>query len=222
MQLSIRKKDLALLGYWVAAAVAGRLITTSAEIGLERFTLGAVFFILLSAAVRATTQWLALQDEFELRGQWFLATLVGFALNGILIYYLETPILNGIGRLNPQSIGVAILAFAGIQAAQGAFVGFFQWLVLRLEAVYAGWWIGIMALANALSTTAFILLSLTGWQPQNEFIVPVLITLINALISGAGLVQLLSWRWDNEDGLDEDWDEEEVEAMPMKSETTSE
>jgi hypothetical protein len=211
MRLSIRKTDLILFAYWVAAAIAGRLIYTTAEIGLDGIVTSAIAFAAISAVLRAGTQWLALQDEFPYRGQWFAATFIGILLNGIAINQLDDVLLGLIERINPQSLFAAILVFASIQAAQGAFMGFFQWLVLRLEAVRAGWWVAIMALANGLSTAAFIGLNVSGFASSNAYIVPALVTVVNAVVSGIGLVWLLNERWEDEDG-------EPGEDQPLETE----
>lgn len=202
--LSIKKSDFKVFGLWLLAAIAGRMLFQGLQgiIGepLQSAVATGALFAILSGLTRAIAQAGALYKQIEDVKQWALLTLTGVALNGILIVFAQDWIIEGARLLNPEQVWGFYAFFAIVQALQGAIIGFFQWLVFRLEVERAGWWIFFVALGNAIGV-----LTLIG---VNQYISSVsvdfaqfLSVVVNALITGSGLVWLLRnpRLWDEED-----------------------
>ena len=77
-------------------------------------------------------QWVILQHHIRRSGHWILASVVGWTI-GWLLVFIGVP--SGFGLL------------AGL--VLGAAVGIAQWLLLRREVHWAGWWIIVSTLAWA-------------------------------------------------------------------------
>jgi hypothetical protein len=141
-----------------------------------------VFFLLTMAldngllgAVLGWAQWLVLKRERQGLGRWVLATAVGFALGGLLMYAN----LPGLEALGPAK---AVLQF-------GLLPAIFQWLALRGHVYQAGWWILFTLLGWPLAFLLIRLAYLTGWYVEPFDLVSAL--LVPAAVAGAGMVWLL-------------------------------
>lgn len=116
--------DWALLTYWLLATTSGWLLG----------------WLLLPAAALVTAgagagvmQWLVLYRRIPRAWRWVLATAVGW-LAGVAIMIAVVP--PGLGTVSGAVLGTA--------------TGTAQWLLLRRQVNWAGWWIPVSAMAWAL------------------------------------------------------------------------
>ena len=75
-------------------------------------------------------QWFLLQRRFKKAWQWILATAAGWTVGSAIVY---AAIPQGMDFLSGLLIGLSI--------------GLAQWLILRREVQWAGWWIVINVIA---------------------------------------------------------------------------
>lgn len=113
--------DWALWFYWIMATTLGWI--------LGRFLLPNLSFVTIGIAL-GILQWFLLQRRFRNAWRWILATALGWTLGASLIL-LAIP--DGMDFL------------AGL--VTGMTTGTAQWLVLRREVHWAGWWIVINIVA---------------------------------------------------------------------------
>ena len=121
--------DWALWFYWLMATSLGWV--------LGRFVLPNLAFVTIGLGL-GILQWLVLQKRFKNAWQWILVTTLGWTLGSVIVMSL---IPDGMDFLAGLTIGIT--------------TGTAQWLVLRNELHWAGWWIVINIVAW---TTGFALL----------------------------------------------------------------
>jgi len=136
--------------------------------------IGVGFFISLSLTL-ATAQWLLLRKTLPNANSWFVATVGGLLIGGLLGILVITLFSN----FNPDPIWgmVALLLPIGIV------VGFAQWLVLR-QILTNAFWIVVIDVTAACS---LLLAGRSFTNPVELLIVP----LLPGLITGLGLWLLL-------------------------------
>ena len=112
--------DWALWFYWIMATTLGWLI-------------GNVFFkgipVIFSGVLIAVLQWSVLFKRIQKAWRWIVLSSVGW-IGGYILFVIFIPTMNLL-------VGPVI----------GGVVGVMQWLVLRKEVDWAGWWIVISILA---------------------------------------------------------------------------
>lgn len=151
--------DWALLTYWLLATTSGWLLGWLLLPAIALVTAG------VGAAIM---QWLVLYRRIPRAWQWVLNTAVGW-LAGVAVMIAAIP------------PGLSILSGAVLGTATGTA----QWLILRRQVYWAGWWIPVSALAWALSVSL---------APSPELISLrriVLSGIMPALITGTVLALLL-------------------------------
>jgi len=113
--------DWALWFYWIMATTIGWLA-------------GALFFsgipVIISGAAISALQWAVLQKRIHKASRWATYSFTGWTIGYFLFVLLSA------GNL-PLPGGILL----------GAVVGFSQWLLLRKEFNWAGWWILISIIA---------------------------------------------------------------------------
>ena len=118
---SIDTMDWALWFYWIIATTMGWLI-------------GEIFFIgipvIMSGAAISALQWATLHQRIHKAWRWAIYSLAGW-ITGYILFVILSAIIRG------------ILAGPLI----GLIVGIAQWIMLRKEVNWAGWWIIISTLA---------------------------------------------------------------------------
>ena len=113
--------DWALWFYWIMATTLGWLA-------------GVLFFsgipLVISGAAIAAFQWSVLYKRIKKAWRWLVFSSLAW-ITGYILFIL----------LIPQQMGLLIGPFLG------AVLGIVQWLILRREVEWAGWWIPISILA---------------------------------------------------------------------------
>ena len=105
------------------------LMATSIAWVLGRFLLPNLAIIVIGLAL-GILQWLILQRRFQNIWWWIMATALGWMLGSVFIIV---------------AVPVGMDFAAG--AILGATTGFAQWLILRREVYWSGWWIAINIVA---------------------------------------------------------------------------
>lgn len=106
---------------WIIATTLGWILAVAIFSGIPYIAAGFTLGIL---------QWLVLQHRIRQAWRWILASAIGWAIGGSIGYF--------IAPLDPGILtGLVIGAAAGIA----------QWLILRQENFWAGWWIPISLIA---------------------------------------------------------------------------
>ena len=143
--------DWALWFQWIMATTLGWVV--------GRFLLPNLAFVVIGIAL-GVLQWLILQQRIRESRWWIIATTLGWTFGSVLV-------LVALPAASDFTAGVVI----------GAATGFAQWLILREEVHWAGWWIviNIVAWTTGLALLPGVLL--TGVMP--------------AVITGIALVLLL-------------------------------
>lgn len=113
--------DWALWFYWIIATTIGWLIGNIFFMGIP---------VIMSGAAISALQWAILHQRIHKAWRWVIYSLAGWII-GYILYLIISAGTRGI--------------FAG--AMIGLTVGIAQWLLLRKEVHWAGWWIIISALA---------------------------------------------------------------------------
>lgn len=129
---------------WIMATTMGWL--------LGRFLLPNLASVIIGLAM-GILQWLILQGRIHNAWRWIIATLIGWTVGSMLILYLVAD-------------GTEFLAGVIL----GCTVGIAQWLVLRDEFKWMGWWIPInvvawttgMALLPGIFSTGAMIGAITG------------------------------------------------------------
>jgi hypothetical protein len=111
--------DWALWFFWIMATTWGWIF--------GGFLFGGILLLASGVAI-GILQWLVLKQRIRRDWQWIVATAIGWTA-GVLIDFVLPPELD---------------FFSGFLL--GATTGMAQWLVLRREVHWAGWWIPISAL----------------------------------------------------------------------------
>ena len=136
--------DWALWFQWIMATTLGWV--------LGRFLLPNLAFVVIGIAL-GVLQWFVLQEHIQKSWQWIIATIVGWTLGSTLVLLLVAD-------------GAEFLAGVIL----GCTVGTAQWLVLRREVHWNGWWLIInvvawttgMALLPGLLSTGAMVGAITG------------------------------------------------------------
>lgn len=105
------------------------LMATALGWVLGRFLLPNLAFVIIGVAL-GIFQWIILQQRLRDAWQWILATILGWTFGSILIMFFMPNVMDFIA-------GVVI----------GITTGTAQWLILRREFYWAGWWIVINVVA---------------------------------------------------------------------------
>ena len=122
--------------WWVLASTIGFPVGAAAAFIVSFNVPGAVGGA-VGGAVVGILQWLVLRQQLSRTGWWVLASTVGIAVFGDVVWYSSTTVewvITG-GALSftvAMSVGFAV---------GGAVVGILQWLVLRQHLSRAGWWV---------------------------------------------------------------------------------
>lgn len=135
---------------------------------LGRILFPGIYLVAAGVGV-AALQWLVLRPQLTRAGRWLVYTTAGWAIGALLAVVL--------GQIEGGSVAGLLL---------GATTGFAQWLVLRREKRWAGWWIPISAMgwstglsmalapllagvpAGALTGLALVLLPAKAADPDNR------------------------------------------------------
>jgi hypothetical protein len=105
------------------------LMATSLGWVLGRFLLPNLAFVIIGVAL-GVLQWITLQQRLRHAWRWIVATAVGWSLGSGIILFFMPNVMDFIA-------GVVI----------GITTGTAQWLILRREFYWAGWWIVINVVA---------------------------------------------------------------------------
>ena len=151
-KLKVISFDWSLWFLWIMATTLGWL--------LGRFLLPNLAFVIIGIAL-GVLQWLVLQQRINNAWRWIIATALGW----------------GFGATFLLTIAPGINEFlAG--ALMGITTGTAQWLILRQEVYWAGWWIAI---------------SVVGWTTGMALLPGVMLTGVMAgAVTGIALMLLLS------------------------------
>ncbi len=127
--------DWGFLFQWMVATTMGWI--------LGRILMPALALVLTGLCI-AVLQWLILQSRISRDVQWLVLSIAGWSAGGLFVLLV---------------VPVELEIFTG--PALGAASGFAQWLVLRREVHWAGWWLVIVPLAwtTGLSVLPGILLT---------------------------------------------------------------
>ncbi len=106
---------------WIIATAFGWIVAVILFSGIPTIAAGFTLGLL---------QWLVLQYRIRQAWRWILASAIGWAVGGSISYLL---VLTDQGILAGLFIGGA--------------TGIAQWLILRREVLWAGWWIPISMIA---------------------------------------------------------------------------
>jgi hypothetical protein len=106
---------------WIMATSVGWVLGRLLLPNLALVTVGIAIGIL---------QWFLLQRRFKKAWQWILATAAGWTVGSAIVY---AAIPQGMDFLSGLLIGLSI--------------GLAQWLILRREVQWAGWWIAVNIIA---------------------------------------------------------------------------
>jgi len=106
---------------WIIATTMGWILAVAIFSGIPYIAAGFTLGVL---------QWLVLQHRIRHAVRWILASAMGSTLGGIFGYF--------IAPLNLPSLSGLVV---------GLTVGIAQWLILRQEILWAGWWIPISVIA---------------------------------------------------------------------------
>lgn len=120
---SILTFDWALLTYWMLATTSGWLLG---------WLLLPVVALVTAGIGAGVMQWLVLYRRIPRAWRWILITAVGW-LGGLAIMIAAVP--PGLGALSGTVLGTT--------------TGIMQWILLRRQVRWAGWWIAVSALAWA-------------------------------------------------------------------------
>lgn len=112
------------------------LIATSAGLFVGWLLLPAIALVAGGVGV-AILQWLVLYQRIRMAWQWVLVSVAGW-LAGLAILFVVVP--PGFGLLSGAVLGVA--------------TGTAQWLLLRRQVHWSGWWIAVSAIAWAIGLAA--------------------------------------------------------------------
>jgi len=130
--------DWALWFYWIIATTSGWLIGSTLFRGIP---------IVISGVLIAAMQWAVLYKRIDKSWQWFILSSFTWIISLILL----------------------VLFFPGAENLYGPFLGFAlgltQWLILRRELEWTGWWIVISALGWTTGLTLMPGLFTTGALP---------------------------------------------------------
>jgi hypothetical protein len=107
--------DWAFLLFWMVATSLGWVVGSFFSTGLPLFAVGAAI---------GAFQWLVLQGRIARAWRWLLATTLGWVAGALLAFYT---VPTGLEAMNGVVVGLA--------------AGLAQWLMLRGEVRWAGWWI---------------------------------------------------------------------------------
>ncbi len=113
--------DWALWFYWIMATTLGWLVGVFLFNGIP---------LVISGVAVAAFQWSVLYKRLHRAWRWLVFSSLAWIVGYILLILLV-----------PQQMGILGGAF------MGAFLGVAQWLILRSELEFAGWWIPISILA---------------------------------------------------------------------------
>ena len=105
------------------------LMATSLGWVLGRFLLPNLAFVIIGVAL-GVLQWITLQQRLRHAWRWIVATAVGWSLGSGIILFFMPNVMDFIA-------GVVI----------GITTGTAQWMILRREIHWAGWWIVINVVA---------------------------------------------------------------------------
>jgi hypothetical protein len=143
--------DWAILFQWMMATTLGWLLANILFAGLA---------VAAGGIAVGVFQWLVLQRRLNHAARWVLATAAGWSLGwgiGFFTIPAELPILSSL--------------------ITGALTGGAQWLLLRSEVRWSGWWIAISAM---------------GWTAGLSILPGMLLTgTVAGLVTGFALAQLL-------------------------------
>lgn len=143
--------DWALLFLWILATALGWFLGGVLLSGIG---------LIPSGAAIAFLQWLVLKQYISKPWRWIVASIIGWSLGwviSLILYSLGLDLLSGL--------------------AVGGITGIAQWLILRNEVRWSGWWIAVSAVAWAVGLTLLPGVMLSGTMA--------------GLITGIGLELLL-------------------------------
>ena len=139
--------DWALWFYWLMATTWGWLVGALLFPGLGRVTVG--LFV-------GVFQWLIMMRRISRAWRWIVASTIGWVAGWAIDFYIISTEFN---------------FFSGMVI--GAGIGFAQWIVLRREIQWGGWW---------------IVVSIVGWSTGLTLLPGMLLTgMMAGLITGTGL-----------------------------------
>jgi len=126
MRLQMKKNrtetmDWALWFYWIIATTMGWLIGNIFFVGIP---------VIMSGAAISALQWATLHQRIHKAWRWAVYSLAGW-IGGYILYLILSTTIQG-------TLAGPLVGFA---------VGIAQWLLLRKEVNWAGWWIIVNALA---------------------------------------------------------------------------
>lgn len=149
--------DWALVFYWMTTTTAGWLFG---------WLLWPALALVMAGVLAGAGQCVVLVHRIPRAWRWILATAVGWLAGVLMVVF---------------AAGAGILAGLVI----GAFTGTAQWLLLRKEVHWAGWWIAVSSLAWATSITL-------APEPESVLLPAVVLSgVMPALITGITLELLL-------------------------------
>jgi hypothetical protein len=128
--------DWALLFFWIMATSLGWLLGNLIFPGLAVITAGVLVGIF---------QWLVLQGRVHQPWRWVLATMAGWSIGYLAAFFGTPPELEILeGTIIGLSTGIA------------------QWVILRREVYWAGWWVLFSIMGWTTGLTLFPGILLTG------------------------------------------------------------
>ena len=128
---------------------------------LGRFLLPNLAFVTIGLAL-GILQWLVLQRRINNAWQWIIATTIGWVLGSTIILSLAPEVMDFL---------------AGV--IMGVTTGTAQWLILRREVNWAGWW---------------IVINVVGWTTGMGLLPGVMLTGVMAgVVTGIALMLLLAY-----------------------------
>ena len=143
--------DWALLFLWILATALGWFLGGVLLSGIG---------LIPSGTAIAFLQWLVLKQYISKPWRWIVASIIGWSLGwviSLILYSLGLDLMSGL--------------------AVGGITGIAQWLILRNEVRWSGWWIAVSAVAWAVGLTLLPGVMLSGTMA--------------GLITGIGLELLL-------------------------------
>jgi hypothetical protein len=132
--------DWALWFYWIMATTLGWLVGTLLFSGIP---------LVISGVAIAVFQWSVLYKRIQKSWRWLVFSALGWIAGTILLVLTA-----------PEQMGVLAGPFLG------AILGVVQWLILRNELEFAGWWIAISIIAWTTGLTLMPGLLTSGALPS--------------------------------------------------------
>lgn len=219
MEIKLRKSTLYLFLAWVFAALVAKALmllltpTINQLAGqipnLEEET---YLFSGVSGLLMALTQWAVMRNYLKRGDLWGLITFSGVAANALLMNWLSPFLENFLRSVPNPAQAIFLVYFTLVQGLQGAFLGLFQWIALRMEVRRAGHWIWGVALGSIISTLVnfglleMVLARVDAANITSAQLIPISLatTAVNAIVSGIVLAWLLQGRAVEEGEEDEE------------------